>query len=137
MQTIIRSRLPEVIANLFLILLVYTATAKFLTIQKFASTLSKSPLIGSMSVQIAWIIPAAEILISLMLIINATRKKGLYASFFLMVIFTAYLLYMVLSESKLPCSCGGMISTLSWQQHIWFNLVFVFLAALGIRLYKD
>jgi hypothetical protein len=31
----------------------------------------------------------------------------------------------------LPCSCGGILETMNWKEHLVFNLVFVCLAALG------
>ena len=79
----------------------------------------------------------AVIIISLLLVLTLTRKKGLYASGILLSGFTIYLAYMVLSGLKLPCHCGGVISSMTWQQHIWFNVAFVLLAYAGIRLHKS
>lgn len=124
-----REVITDIAIYLFVILFMYTAASKFLTIKSFASTLAKSPLIGSYSLIVAWAIPTVEVFISLLLIIPSAKKIGLYASFLLMVLFTVYLMYMVFSGSELPCHCGGVISRMTWQQHIWFNLGFV---ALGI-----
>jgi len=126
----------EVIIYLFITLFMYTAASKILTIDKFTSTLGKSPLIGSYNVIVGWAVPVVEILISLLLVVPAFRKWGLYASFGLMTFFTLYLAYMVLSGNELPCNCGGVISTMTWQQHIWFNLGFVLLAIAGLILHK-
>lgn len=132
-----RSRLliSDLCTYLLLTLFMYTAASKLLTIKKFASTLAKSPLIGEYSIFVAWAIPISEVLTGILLIIAVTRKMGLYASLAMMSVFTIYLSYMVLSGSKLPCHCGGVISSMTWQQHIWFNLAFVFLAFAGIRMY--
>lgn len=129
-----RAIITDVAIYLFVILFMYTAASKLLTIKSFASTLAKSPLIGSYSLIVAWAIPVIEMLISILLIIPQVKKWGLYASFFLMLTFTAYLMYMVFSGSKLPCHCGGVISEMTWQQHIWFNLGFVALAITGLVL---
>jgi hypothetical protein len=126
----------DLISYLFIILFMYTAASKLLGVEKFASTLAKSPLIGSFNVVVAWAVPIVEIAISILLIVSTTRKLGLYASTGLMAFFTLYLAYMVLSGSKLPCNCGGVISTMSWQQHIWFNLGFVFMGVAGLALCK-
>jgi len=37
---------------------------------------------------------------------------------------------------KLPCSCGGVIAKLSWNQHLLLNLGFVLLALGAIALLK-
>lgn len=126
----------DIVTYLFIILFMYTAASKLLTVESFASTLAKSPLIGSLNMVVAYTIPIAEILISLALIFQTLRKVGLWASFLLMLAFTSYLVYMVFSGSTLPCHCGGVISSMSWQQHIWFNLGFLALAITGLGLYK-
>lgn len=127
-----REIITDIAIYLFVALFMYTAASKFLTIKSFASTLAKSPLIGSYSLFVAWAIPTVEVLISLLLIIPSLKKLGLYASFGLMALFTSYLMYMVFSGVELPCHCGGVISKMSWQQHIWFNLGFVALAVTGL-----
>jgi len=54
-----------------------------------------------------------------------------------MVMFTAYIFIILNYTSFVPCSCGGVLEKLGWQSHLVFNLFFVFLAVLGIILYKD
>ncbi|WP_316814319.1 MauE/DoxX family redox-associated membrane protein [Pedobacter heparinus] len=127
-----RELITDMAIYLFVILFMYTAASKLLTIKPFASTLAKSPLIGSYSLIVAWTIPIVEMLISFLLIIPQIKKWGLYAALFLMSVFTLYLMYMVFSGTELPCHCGGVISKMTWQQHIWFNLAFVALAITGL-----
>lgn len=126
----------DVAIYLFVILFMYTAASKFFTLKSFASTLAKSPLIGNFNLIVAYAIPIIEVLISLFLIVPALRKIGLYASLILMTVFTVYLAYMVFSGDKLPCHCGGVISTMSWNQHIWFNISFMTLAVIGLAAHK-
>ncbi|TKC06200.1 MauE/DoxX family redox-associated membrane protein [Pedobacter frigoris] len=126
----------DTVVYLFIVLFMYTAASKLLTIKSFASTLAKSPLIGSYSLLVAWAIPIIEIAISLVLIFPTIRKTGLWASLILMLAFTTYLMYMVFSGSELPCHCGGVISKMTWQQHIWFNLGFLALGIIGININK-
>lgn len=132
-----RPIISDTAAYLLLALFMYTAANKILTINTFSSTLAKSPLIGSYSLVVAWLIPIIEIIVSLLLIVAATRKLGLYASLALLGIFTVYLIYMVSSGTKLPCHCGGVISTMTWQRHIWFNAAFLIIAVIGIKMHKN
>jgi hypothetical protein len=132
----VRSIISDIAAYPLLALFVYTATSKILTINTFSSTLAKSPLIGNYHLIVAWAVPLIEIGISMLLIIAATRKLGLYSALALMGIFTLYLVYMVSSGAKLPCQCGGVISAMTWQQHIWFNALFLLIAITGIRIHK-
>ena len=127
-----REIITDIAVYLFIVLFMYTAASKLLTVKSFASTLAKSPLIGNLNMIVAYAIPIVEILISLVLIFPSFRKAGLWASFLLMLAFTAYLMYMVFSGNELPCHCGGVISRMTWQQHIWFNLGFVALGITGL-----
>lgn len=131
-----REFIMDIAVYLFIILFMYTAASKLLTIKSFAATLAKSPFIGHLNNVVAWAIPVVEIIISLVLIFPAVRKTGMRAALLLMTVFTLYLTYMIFSGTKLPCHCGGVISSMSWQQHIWFNLGFIALAIVGLATQK-
>lgn len=132
------TKITEGISYLFVALFVYTASSKLMNLTAFDKVLSRSPLIAHFNELVAWVIPLIEILIAVLLIIPLTKRMGLYAALGLMVIFTGYLGYMILSmtSQELPCSCGGVISLLSWQQHVWFNLGFIGLGIIGLILYR-
>ena len=124
----------EIISSLLIILFIYTALSKLADYNKFTTQLSKSPFITSYANSIAWSIPAVEIMISLLLVIKRTRLLGLYASFFLMSLFTAYLIIMLNFSYHIPCSCGGALQYLSWNEHIVFNAFFIVIAGAGVLL---
>jgi hypothetical protein len=125
-----------IISILLIFLFAYTGSSKLLDSKGFAAVLSKIPLIGRGAGIVAILLPLAELLIVLLLLFERTRLVGLYASLVLLSIFTVYLVYMVLAVPKLPCSCGGVISTMSWKQHIVFNAVFIGLTVIGVRNMK-
>jgi hypothetical protein len=128
-----REIIPYLLAALFL----YTAASKIMTLESFERMLGRSPLLGNYSVFMAWFVPIVEIGISVVLFIPKLRLAGLVSSLVLMLMFTSYLIYMVFfSGTDLPCSCGGVISQLSWRQHIWFNAAFIVLAVTGLTLHK-
>ena len=127
--------IADSIVYCFILLFVYTATSKIQSFTSFKFVLSKSVLIGQYNVIVAWAVPSAEFLISTLLIFPQTRKAGLVSSLAIMIVFTAYLIYMVNSGSQLICTCGGVLSTMTWKQHIWFNGVFILLAITGLKLY--
>ena len=126
----------DIIVYLFILLFVYTAAGKFLTIETFEMVLVRYPIIGGYSGLFAYAIPSLEIVISFILIYPPSRRLGLLLSLILMFAFLTYIIYMFASGSDLPCSCGGIISKLSWGNHIWFNSIFIILAILGIKLGK-
>jgi putative oxidoreductase len=131
-----RTTIVEVISALFILLFVYTAINKFLVLEDLEYVLKDFPLIGSFPQVISWGLPISESIIALLLFIPRTKLLGLYVSLAMMTAFTFYLGYMLVFTPKLPCTCGGMLQKLSWPQHLIFNIFFVFLAIVAIRLYK-
>ena len=127
-----KNTIVEIISALLVFLFIYAALSKLLEFDKFKYQLSQSPFITNISWLVVWAIPVGEILISISLLIKRTRPAGLYLSFFLMLLFTGYIFIMLKYSSYLPCSCGGVLSSMSWKQHFFFNLAFTGLSVLGI-----
>ena len=131
-----RNILVEIISALLILLFFYTATSKLLDFRNFREVLHSSPLIGRFSNFVVWTIPFAEIIASLLLFFPATRRKGLWCSLALMIIFTGYLTYMVFFSIIRPCNCGGVLRQMTWTQHLIFNIFFTLLAGIGLCLDK-
>lgn len=131
----LRKAVLETIRLLFILLFVYTAVSKFIDYENFRAVIGQSPLITRFAPVLAIAVPVAEVAIALMLVIPRYRRPGLYASFAMMMLFTVYIIGLVTFSEKIPCSCGGVISYMTWQQHLYFNIVFVLLALLGMWLY--
>ncbi|ETZ24167.1 hypothetical protein N824_16640 [Pedobacter sp. V48] len=85
---------------------------------------------------LGWLVPAVEIVIALLLMFPKTTSLGLFAALGLMTLFTAYIIAILNFSENIPCSCGGVLEHMSWQQHLVFNLVFVFLSIAGILLHS-
>jgi putative oxidoreductase len=136
MTSIKTNKILSLICGLFIFLFVYTAISKFREFHSFKSVLAKSPLVGNYSELVAWILPSIELLVALVLFIPNTRQAGLLGSLVLMSLFTVYVGYMIIFVPHLPCSCGGVISGLSWKEHLFFNFFFMMLALAGILLQK-
>jgi len=129
-----KNRILDIICGLLILLFVYAAASKLFDYTLFKMQLRNSPLIASYAGTIAWLLPIAEVIIVVTLTVMHTRLFGLYASLFLLLLFTFYIAGMLLSGVNLPCSCGGIIRELSWGQHLLFNLFFIALSIAGIVL---
>lgn len=127
-----KTTIIEITCCLLAILFVYASVSKLIDYNTFKLQLNKSPFLTSFSNSIAYTLPIVEIIIALLLAIPVMRLIGLYASLFLLTLFTAYLIAMLNFSYYIPCSCGGVLSSLSWQQHIIFNIVFIILSLMGI-----
>lgn len=127
-------RILDVIVFLFVLLFMYAAISKLSQFHEFQAQLSKSPLIMEYSNMLSILVPCIEILISILLLIPRVQIVGLYASFSLMFLFTAYIAFMLVFSPYVPCSCGGILSKLGWKEHLVFNGVFTLLGLIGIDL---
>ncbi|MCD0474048.1 hypothetical protein LPB87_06530 [Flavobacterium sp. EDS] len=124
----------EIVCLLYVFLLVYAAMNKGLDFENFKVELGQSPLLSAFAGWISWAVLIVEFLIAILLLFSKTRIKALYAGFCLMSMFTAYIFIMLNYSSFLPCSCGGILEKMSWQEHLLFNLAFVVLAGLALWL---
>lgn len=127
----------DIISYLFIFLFVYTAYSKGINHSGFSKSLGRYKMIENYTDQIAWLVPAAEVFVSGFLLFPKTRKLGLIASLILMLTFTVFLLFMVFTMDSLFCSCGGVLSSMGFWEHIWFNVGFIVLAIIGIVLFKN
>lgn len=125
----------EVICLLYMLLFTYAAVSKVLDYHDFSIKLGQSPLFSAFAGWVAISVPMIELLIVLILCFPRWRLIGLFASFFLMVAFTAYIVIILNFSSYIPCSCGGILENMNWNEHLIFNIVFVVLAVIAMLLY--
>ena len=132
-----RQVLLESISALLIMLFLYASISKFLDFRLFTRQMYNQPFPNSWTPFIIWFVPSLEIAISLALIFERTRMIGLITSFIVMVVFTLYTGSVLLHFfAYVPCSCGGVISKLTWKQHLFFNLFFVGISLTGIILQR-
>jgi hypothetical protein len=126
----------EVICMLFVVLFMYAAVSKLMDFENFQVQLGQSPLLSAFAGPISWAVPITEILIVCILVVPTFRLVGLFCSFSLMVMFTTYIYIILHFSPHIPCSCGGIIDKLTWSQHMFFNIIFILLAAIAL-LFSD
>ncbi|HSZ87164.1 MAG TPA: MauE/DoxX family redox-associated membrane protein [Puia sp.] len=128
---------PVIVSTLFIVLFVYAASSKLLDYQKFRIQLGQSPILTAYAGWVAWFIPVIEIAIAVLLASQRFRLFSFYASFTLMILFTAYLIAIIHFSFYVPCTCGGILQKMDWNTHIIFNSIFVALAFGGIITHPD
>ena len=134
--SLFRKYFIETASILFIFLFIYAAASKLIDYQKFRVQLGQSPILTHIAGWVAWIIPAAEIIIAVLLVLPAYRIAGLYASFSIMVMFTSYIIAITRFSEYIPCSCGGVLQHMNWNQHLAFNMFFVLLSLTSILFYQ-
>lgn len=124
--------------SLLIILWIYAAGSKLLEYNSFKHQLTLQHFPGSTESTMSWLLPAIEILAATLLTIPRTIHYGLYLSAILMTIFTLYIAFILTGiNNKAPCSCGGVLSMLSWKSHLVFNLTFLSINAWTIQVFHQ
>jgi len=130
-----KSLIVEIVSCLCILLFVYAATSKLLDFQKFSDQIGQSPILTAFKNWVVIGIPVLEYVISLLLLFRTSRLIALYASFGLMVIFSTYIYVITRFSEYVPCSCGGILEKMNWDQHLIFNIAFLLIVIVGIMVY--
>lgn len=121
----------EFICALLVLLWIYAAISKLIPYRISYTQLSISPYIRDYAGVLVWLVPAVEIALCVLLLVPRWRRWGLAGSAVLLTVFTLYIVAVLTLREHPPCNCGGVISAMSWTQHIFFNLFFTAIAVLG------
>ncbi|MFV0225197.1 hypothetical protein OBJ96_08840 [Empedobacter falsenii] len=126
--------IQTLICYLFIVLFVYAAVSKLMDFENFQTQLGQSPLLASYAIPVSYGVITIELVTAILLMFDRFRVFALQISLFLMVMFTTYIVIILHFTAFTPCSCGGVLEKLGWTEHLIFNLVFVGLALIGIRV---
>ena len=132
-----RTILIEIISISLIILWSYAAFSKFANLERSHSEMLNQVFSVWLAEVLYWLIPSLELGLCALLIFTKTRLIGLYGSLILMSSFTLYIAVVMTGVfGRVPCSCGGILSNMPYSTHLIFNLFFVALAFVGVRLVK-
>lgn len=129
-----KSNFIYAVALLHILVFTYAAVSKILDFQNFKVQLGQSPLLTIFATFLSFFVPAVELGLTIVLMIPKYRIAGIYASYFLMFLFTIYIVMILHFTSFVPCSCGGVLEKLGWTEHFFFNVGFLVLGAFAIFL---
>lgn len=129
--------LQEVVAWVLALLFFYTGISKLIDWEGTVHHMYNQVFPYWISGILIYLLPFSELLIGLALLIPRFRSMGFLLSFLAMLAFTIYVGTVWIGlYGWVPCSCGGVISQMTWGEHLVFNLVFLGIAGVGMKL-KD
>jgi hypothetical protein len=130
-----RNNIQAIIVAILMALFLYSAIAKISDFDTFSGELSKSPFLYALARPVSFIVPGAEALIAVLLLIRNTRLYALYVYLYMMASFTCYVYLMMAKAYYLPCACMGIFdSVLGWEEHLVLNAVLTGLTFIAILL---
>ncbi|UCS92302.1 hypothetical protein KZP23_16560 [Echinicola marina] len=78
-------------------------------------------------------LPPAELALAILLVGKRTVGPALWLSLGLLTVFTGYIFLVLIGVfNRVPCSCGGVLSALGWEEHLVFNLTFIVINLIGL-----
>lgn len=129
--------IQKIITFLLILLWTYAAASKLADYETSRGEMLNQALPEWLEEILVWAVPAIELFTAALLLFNKTKFASTVLSLFLLISFTIYIVLIKLDYfAYVPCSCGGVISELTWEQHFVFNLLFIVLAATGLLLEK-
>jgi putative oxidoreductase len=115
-----------VIAAVLILLFAYAAVSKLLDYDNFQGQLYNQAIPRALAGPLTWLLPAAELLTCVLLSSRRGQHLGLQFSLALLSVFTVYTGLVLLGFwDRVPCSCGGILSHMSWGFHLGFNIFFL------------
>jgi putative oxidoreductase len=121
---------------LLVLLFIYAAGSKLMDFPVFRGQLYNQAFPHGLADVLVYALPALELLAVCLLLFRRTQMAGLLLSLYLMLAFTGYIVLALLHFwDRVPCSCGGILSRMTWGSHLAFNLVFTAIALAAIRIH--
>jgi putative oxidoreductase len=132
------NRLQHIITALLIFLFCYTAISKLMDVEEFRRQLNNQEVPQWSKAALVWLIPGSELIVSFLLLIPTTRIIGFYGAAALMTLFTVYMALVVFGYfARVPCSCGGVLRSMSFPVHLVFNLFFLALSIGSIYMFHS
>lgn len=128
-------QIPFIASLFYIILFVYAASSKFFDFQNFQIQIGQSPILTAYAGFVSWSVPLIELLIVVLFLVPKFIPVAFFASYYLMIMFTTYIVIILNFSDFIPCSCGGVLEKLGWHEHIVFNGVFIVIALVGLNFY--
>jgi len=134
MKTKTKKTVLKGITWIFITLWIVTTCLKLVDVQKTRGEMLNQVFPSWMAEVLVWLIPAVSAGLAILLLNKYTWRWGLNASLLLLALFS---LYIILGENnffgRIPCSCGSILHG-SYIDQLLFNLCFMVIAIIGLRL---
>ncbi|WP_410479101.1 MauE/DoxX family redox-associated membrane protein [Pedobacter psychrodurus] len=129
--------MTDLLSSVLILLFLYTTFSKLADFKGYANEMMAKPFAGWLKVLLIWSLPPIETAISVLLFFSRTRRTGFLISSLILIIFSIYIGLVLLGYfEKTPCSCGGVLKSMGFKAHLWFNIIFISLSSFGFYLSK-
>ncbi|WP_053058401.1 MauE/DoxX family redox-associated membrane protein [Pedobacter sp. BMA] len=122
----------NILSGLLILLWVYVALSKLSDFHAFQWQMRNQVFSRELATLISYVLPGIEMVVAALLFFESSRMAGFLVSAFMLFVFSGYILLIVLHVfPRVPCSCGGVLKSMGWNVHLWFNLAYLLFASWG------
>lgn len=132
-----RNIVSELIIFILILLWAYTFASKIFDFDTFNRQINGAYLLSSGGPYLPYILQAIHLGIVILLIKRNWRGFGLLTSLSLMVIYTAYLIYILKFAPSIPCSCIAVFHGMNWNDQLYFNFIASAINLIGLITYSS
>lgn len=130
-----KENIIKIVAIIIACLFAYAAITKLADYDKSSWEMRNQIFPAWMASILTWLVPTTELVLALLVVIPVARKKALFASSILLILFTIYIAVVMTGVfGRVPCSCGGILKNMGYGTHIIFNLLFISLAIIALAV---
>jgi putative oxidoreductase len=116
----------RIISAALIILWTYAASSKLLDFDQARTEMLEQVFPAAMAEVLAWVVPLTELAVATLLFMKHTRMTGLKMSAALLLLFSGYIIAILLGTfGRIPCACGGILGKMGWMEHLLFNVFFL------------
>lgn len=130
-----RETIIDILATLLVAMFLYASFSKYFDWKEFHLSMRRQHFAPFITSALITLLPPVEILTAALLLSEKTKYAGFWLASLLMLAFTVYIALVLFGAfPKRPCSCGGIIKSFGWRQHLLFNLTFLLFALAGLLM---
>ena len=127
--------IADFMVGLIFMMLLYASFSKYFDFSAFQRAMHNQPFPSWFSDVLVIVLPPMEIIVAILLAADKARITGLKATIGLMTAFTLYIVAILVHLFPMvPCTCGGIIRLMSWPQHLLFNLFYIAIAIVALKI---
>ncbi len=125
--------LLEVFVSLLYLLFLYAGLSQLFNFASFSDHMHNQAFPDIYKPVVVYVVPVSELLLALLLMFIRTRRVALWGALVLLLLFTGYIVLVLFNfYSRVPCSCGGILSYAGWFSNLLFNLFFILVTSICI-----
>lgn len=128
----IKNIISELIIFILILVWAYTFASKIFDFDTFDRQIKGAYLLSAGGPVLPYILQAVHLGIVILLLKKNWRRLGLFASFSVLILYTAYLIYILKFAPSIPCSCIAVLKGMNWNEQLYFNFIALSINIIGL-----